>query len=160
MPMVIWINGAFGSGKTSVANVLRSKMGNVHLFDPEEIGFFLWDNFPENMKRKGDFQNIPLWREFTYKMIKYISENYDGTVVIPMTLINEVYYNEIIGMLLRDGISVRHFILSASKETILYRLKQRGEDDDCWGAVHAERCIEALGHSIKGELIDTEKPFR
>lgn len=35
---IIWINGAFGSGKTSVADLLVRNLQNSMIFDPEEIG--------------------------------------------------------------------------------------------------------------------------
>ncbi len=69
--MIIWINGAFGSGKSSVAESICQKLTEAHLYDPEQAGYFLWDSFPEEMKRKGNFQHIPIWREFNYKILKY-----------------------------------------------------------------------------------------
>jgi 2-phosphoglycerate kinase len=39
--MVIWINGAFGVGKTSVAFALRGQLPSSRLLNPEDIGFVL-----------------------------------------------------------------------------------------------------------------------
>jgi uridine kinase len=36
--MIIMINGAFGAGKTTVANKLLKLMPNCMLYDPEEVG--------------------------------------------------------------------------------------------------------------------------
>ncbi len=36
--MIIFINGAFGVGKTTVAELLVSRLPNGLLFDPEEVG--------------------------------------------------------------------------------------------------------------------------
>lgn len=33
--MIIWVNGAFGSGKSTIAEMLKSKIENSHLYDPE-----------------------------------------------------------------------------------------------------------------------------
>ena len=38
--MIIWINGAFGSGKTTCANILQKQLPNAFLYDPEQAGFF------------------------------------------------------------------------------------------------------------------------
>ncbi|WP_238996510.1 hypothetical protein [Paenibacillus pinistramenti] len=56
------INGAFGSGKTTVANRLIAEIPNCMLFDPEEVGYMLRNVIPENIKRKeertNDFQDL------------------------------------------------------------------------------------------------------
>ncbi|HBD65376.1 MAG TPA: tunicamycin resistance protein, partial [Clostridiales bacterium] len=44
--MIIWINGAFGSGKTQTANELHRRIKNSYVYDPENIGFFIRDNIP------------------------------------------------------------------------------------------------------------------
>ncbi|HCJ9739900.1 TPA: tunicamycin resistance protein, partial [Escherichia coli] len=37
--MIIWINGPFGAGKTTLAKRLRDRRSKSLIFDPEEIGF-------------------------------------------------------------------------------------------------------------------------
>src|SRR5690348_7546872 len=39
--MVIWINGAFGVGKTTVARALHERWPDAVVFDPEQLGFVL-----------------------------------------------------------------------------------------------------------------------
>ena len=36
--MILWVNGAYGIGKTSVCNELQNRLPVSHLFDPEAIG--------------------------------------------------------------------------------------------------------------------------
>ncbi len=155
--MIIWINGCFGVGKTETANRLQGLIENSHIYDPEQVGAFLWDNFPVPLKRKGDFQDIELWREFNYKYIKYIYHNFDGHIIIPMTLVNPDYYHEIIGKLQADGIELLHFILKAPKDVIVERLIHRGEEKGSWAEQQIDRCIKAFDGSIHGEVVDTEK---
>lgn len=155
--MIIWLNGCFGVGKTETANILHLLLENSHVYDPEQIGAFLWDNFPESLKRKGDFQDIDMWRLFNYEYIKYMYYNYDGHIIIPMTIVNSDYYNEIIGKLQNDGIEIHHFILMASKETIIERLIHRGEERNSWAEQQIDRCLNAFAESICGEKIDTTK---
>lgn len=38
--MIIWLNGAFGVGKTQTAFELHSRIPNSFVFDPEQIVFF------------------------------------------------------------------------------------------------------------------------
>lgn len=62
--MIIWVNGAFGSGKTQAAYELHRRIPNSYVYDPENAGYFIRDNLPADVKR-GDFQHYPMWREFT-----------------------------------------------------------------------------------------------
>lgn len=39
--MIIWINGAFGSGKTQTSYELQRRIPNSVVYDPEKIGFLL-----------------------------------------------------------------------------------------------------------------------
>ena len=73
--MILWINGAFGSGKSSVAEAINKMASPSFVYDPEQVGYFFWHVFPDEMKRKGNFQHIEMWREFNYRMLKYIAEN-------------------------------------------------------------------------------------
>ena len=160
--MIIWINGAFGSGKTTVAFELHRRIKNSIVYDPENVGYFMWKN-SSGILKKGDFQDIELWREMNYKMLKLISDNHDGLIIAPMTLVNPEYYQEIIGRLRDDGTEIRHFILYASAETIIKRLKRRS-----FGRLKREsfavdsigRCINSFDNYITEEkiLIDDKTP--
>lgn len=54
--MIVWINGAFGSGKSTTAELLHSKIEFSHIYDPEQVGYFLWDIFPAEIKEKVIFK--------------------------------------------------------------------------------------------------------
>ena len=153
--MIIWLNGCFGVGKTETAKVLHEMIDNSHIYDPEQVGYFLWDNFPEPLKRRGDFQDIELWRKFNLEYIEYMYKNFDGDIIIPMTLVNPSYYYEIIGKLRNNGVEMRHFILLASKETVVGRLINRGEEENSWAEQQIDRCLSAFDKDIPGEKIDT-----
>jgi len=155
--MIIWINGAFGSGKTSVAQAIHQKVSNSFIYDPEQVGYFLWNNFPDALKRKGNFQHMDIWREFNYKILKHINANYSGAIIVPMTIYLKQYYDEIPGRLASDGVPVESFILSATKPTIINRLLQRSDDDECWAAQHIDICLNAFEQEIPGEKINTEE---
>ncbi len=88
-------------------------------------------------------------------MLSYIAKNYDGIIIVPMTITNRQYYDEIIGELLKK-FTIRHFILSAKKETILKRLGRRFETKNSWAAQQIDRCIEAFSTSITEIKIQTD----
>ena len=164
--MILWINGAFGSGKTTAALELQRRIKDCQTFiyDSENAGYFIRENSPETSGLKsGDFQDIKFWREMNYKMLKLISENFDGIIIVPMTLVNSQYYEEIVGRLIHDGIEIRHFILYAGKETILKRLSKREfksikklNKENGFGVNSIDRCIDFFDNHIKDEKIITD----
>ena len=156
--MIIWINGAFGAGKTTAAFELHRRLADSFVYDPENVGYFIRRNAPESFS-KGDFQDFPLWRETNYKMLKMISEQYKGIIIVPMTLVEPGYFNEIIGRLREDGTQVRHFILWASRETILRRLRLRLSHifrGDTFAVRSIDRCLYAFENYITEGRIDTD----
>lgn len=146
--MVLWINGAFGAGKTTAAFELKRRVENSFVYDPENFGYFIRKNAPPSFS-DGDFQDIPLWRETTFKMLELLSNRYDGLIIVPMTLVNVEYYNEIIIKLINSGITVRHFILYASKDTLFKRLRKRSLGrTDTFAIKSIDRCIHSFDNAI------------
>lgn len=45
--MILWINGAFGSGKTTIAYELNRRIQDSYVYDPENVGYFLRKNAPK-----------------------------------------------------------------------------------------------------------------
>ena len=76
-------------------------------------------------------------------------------IIVPMTITNLQYYDEIVGRLERDGINIKQFILTASKENIISRLNGRGNSTK-WAYKQVDRCYTTFkDDSIKGQKIDT-----
>ena len=153
--MIIWINGAFGSGKTQTAFELNRRIPNSFVYDPENIGFFISNNIPSRI-RKSDFQDYEIWREINTSLIKFIEDKYDGILIIPMTIVNPQYFNEIVSSLRNQGINIKHYTLMASKKTLLERLRSRGDGIDSWAAKQIDKCIKGLSNEIFQDLIDTD----
>lgn len=154
--MIIWINGAFGSGKSSVAECLSRNIPYSYIYDPENVGYFLWEMFPDEMKRKGNFQHIPIWREINYKTLKHIDSQFDGVIIAPQTIYIKQYYDEIISKFIEDKIQIKHFILSATKQTIINRLMGRGELPNSWAEQHIDKCLKAFETDITSIKISTD----
>ncbi len=154
--MIIWINGAFGSGKTQTSHELFRRIPNSFIYDPENAGYFIRKNIPKSM-HNGDFQDFHMWREFNYSMLKTIHDDFSGTIIVPMTIVNPEYFSEIIGKLREDGITVNHITLCASKDTLLKRLRSRGEGKYSWPAQQIERCITGLAHDVFEYHLETDE---
>ena len=153
--MIIWINGAFGSGKTQAAFELNRRIPNSFVYDPENLGFFISKNIPLCIK-KSDFQDYEIWRELNFSMIKYIEDKYQGVLIIPMTVVNPQYFNEIVSSLRNHGVDIRHYALMASKKTLLRRLRNRGDGGNSWAVKQIDRCISGLSNEVFQHHIDTE----
>ena len=121
---VIWLNGAFGVGKTTVARALAAELTDALIADPEDIGRMLRKVVPAAL-HTSDFQDIPSWRRLTVATIESILRDHPGPLVVPMTVVNPAYFDETVGCLRRSGAAVRHFTLVASPKTIRRRLLRR-----------------------------------
>lgn len=152
--MIIWLNGAFGAGKTQTACELCRRLPNSYVYDPENAGFFIRDNLPPGLER-DDFQDFPLWRSFNFEMLDYAAAHYEGHIIVPMTITNRAYYDELVGALANRH-EVRHFILWASRETLKKRLASRLEGPNSWGHQQIGRCLRAFETEITEEKIDTD----
>lgn len=153
--MIIWINGAYGVGKSTTAEALHKRIADSFIFDPEMIGNCVREAKPGSLWR-DDFQDYPSWRQMTYLLLKELYELYPGTVIVPMTILNPGYCSEVIGCLRNNGIQVSHFILEATPEVIGERILLRGEDKACWCYRQIPRCVAALRNDIFGIRINTE----
>jgi hypothetical protein len=59
------------------------------------------------------------------ELLRLTSAAWDGPVIVPMTLVNSGYFQEIIGSLRDDGFAVHHFALLAEPATVRRRLSRR-----------------------------------
>lgn len=153
--MILWINGAFGSGKTTSAYELHRRLPQSFVYDPENIGYFLFKNMPDQL-RVQDFQNYPQWRLFNYEMLKDLAARHEGVIIAPMTVTNPQYFDEIIGRLRREGIEVKHYILYAERPTLEKRLNKRLQRGETWAKAQIDRCLYAFNHDIPDEKIITD----
>lgn len=153
--MIIWINGSFGSGKTSVSLELNKRLVHSHIFDPEEVGFMIRDNIPANIG-KDDFQDHFLWRKFNYELLKFMEQEYDGVIIVPMTIYNKDYFNEIIGRLKEEQVDVKHFTLITCEETLIKRLNNRGDHGNEWVHSRVKTCVKAFSDEFFEGRIDTD----
>ncbi|MCF4136561.1 NUDIX domain-containing protein [Streptomyces sp. Tue 6430] len=116
---VVWINGAFGAGKTTAARELIDLIPNSTLFDPEDVGAALTHLLPpKRLAEVGDFQDLPIWRRLVIDTAAALLGELGGTLVVPMTLLRQEYRDEIFGGLAARRIAVRHVLLTPA-ETIL-----------------------------------------
>ena len=139
--MIIWISGPYGVGKSTLAEALAIRMENVLIFDAEEVGNAVRENYPD-CPYGFIFEDYPLWGEFCYKLLKDIHDSFHKDIIVPMTLLRQESY-KIIRKLRRAGIKTKLIILEASYQSVHDRILARGEKEDCW-------CMENIELSRTG----------
>jgi hypothetical protein len=153
--MIIWINGPFGVGKTQTAYELNYRIPNSIVVDPEEVGFFLQKQIlPES--RLPDFQDYSLWRKWVSELLHEAQNDRKRVIIVPMTVVSETYFRQIINPLDDAGIVVQDFTLIARKETIERRLKRRF-DGGSWNFRQIDRCLSGLESDVFSKKIDTDR---
>src|SRR5580692_4898576 len=123
--MVIWINGPFGSGKTTLARELSKQLKPSLIYDPELIGFILQKILPN---KSQDFQDIRLWRNLSGALGALLGQYYKGTVIIPMTVVNPHYLQEILGHLAKRG-PIRHYFMDIGEDTLRERIQSSAKSN-------------------------------
>ena len=121
MPVIIWLNGGFGSGKTTLAEELHRRLPEAVVYDPEQVGVMLW----KFMRPNGDFQDLPSWRELVVAAALSLRRHHADTLIVPMTLIRDAYRTEILGGLAAAGEEVLHVFLDLDAGALRQRLNAR-----------------------------------
>ena len=121
MLVIIWINGGFGAGKTTLAEELHRRVPDAVVYDPEDVGEMLW----RWMRPNGDFQDLPSWRELVVATAVSLRRHHADTLIVPMTLIRDAYQAEILEGLAGAGEEVLHVFLELDAGVLRQRLNTR-----------------------------------
>lgn len=158
--MIIMINGAFGTGKSTVAEQLYQLLPDSMIYDPEQVGYMLGQLIPAAVQlpheQTGDFQDMDLWRSLVVQVAQSLYSQYQRHLIVPMTLCDEQNFSFI-----RHGFemidrSTYHYCLRASRSVIHERLLARGEEQGNWCFRQTDRCLAAYESGDFGEYIDTD----
>ncbi|MFC0598568.1 NUDIX hydrolase [Streptomyces palmae] len=126
--MIVWLNGAFGAGKTTAARALVDLLPGSTLYDPELVGDGLRRMLPaERLAGVSDYQDLPAWRRLVVETGAALHAETGGPLVAPMTLLRQEYRDEIFGGLAARRIPVRHVLLRPDETILRQRIDQRVE---------------------------------
>ncbi|HEX6083646.1 MAG TPA: AAA family ATPase [Thermoanaerobaculia bacterium] len=149
--MILFLNGAFGIGKSTVSRALVERLPRAVLFDPEPLGIAL-----QRLRRVDDFQDLALWRRLTLLGLR-CTRLLRPNVIVPLAISNAAYLAE-----LRDGASrfdarVLHVCLVAPFDVVRERLRRRGRDAGEWELRRARECCDAHGDPRFATQVSAER---
>ncbi|MEU3601731.1 NUDIX domain-containing protein [Streptomyces sp. NPDC006798] len=132
--MIVWLNGAFGAGKTTTAGELVELIPNSTLYDPELIGDGLRLLLPPKaLDEVTDYQDLPIWRQLVVDTAAAMLAELGGVLVVPMTLLRQEYRDEIFGGLAARRIPVCQVLLAPDETILRARIEARAESADGGG---------------------------
>lgn len=118
--MIIWINGTFGSGKTTTGALLADRHPQLRTFDPEWVGFMLRNNLPDH--DVTDFQQFESWRRLVPVVADEIARATGQTLVAVQSVLDANYWDEIESGLASLGHEVLHVVLEAEERVMRRRI--------------------------------------
>ncbi|MGI5177682.1 AAA family ATPase [Dactylosporangium sp. CA-152071] len=124
--MIVWINGPFGVGKTTLTKELCRRDPKARAFDPERIGWVLKRTV--GRLKSGDYQDLPVWRSATVTAAAWQTRGADP-LIVPMTVVRAPVLAEVFDGLRSRGHEVRHLLLDVSAPVLIDRVEHDDDDD-------------------------------
>jgi len=143
--VIIWLNGAFGEGKTTTAQQLVGRLENARRFDPELVGYVLTRALGDH--EFSDFQDLPPWRELVPVFTEKIADFAGQHLIAVQTVLREEYWRELTAGFMRTSLDIFHVLLHVESDVLAERIKA--------DKLEAGACQWRLGH-----ISDYEKSRR
>ncbi|WP_030544179.1 NUDIX hydrolase [Streptomyces albus] len=145
--MIVWLNGAFGTGKSTAARELMDLIPGSLLYDPEPVGDGLRTILPrKRLEEVADIRDLPAWRRLTVETGAAVLAEAPGVLIVPMTLLRQEYRDEIFGGFASRRIPVRHVLLHTEETILRQRIAAREDvpgDPGASASVRA-RCLAQI----------------
>jgi hypothetical protein len=155
--MIVFINGPFGVGKTTVARLLVHRMPQATLYDPEIIGGVL-RRVLGPFSKVEDYQDYTFWRRLVIGGARLLRTVSGQPLVVPMTVWKRNVFDSIVAGLRGADPDLSCFRLTVSREILVDRISSDTEDREAypWRASHLEVSLQASQDPAFGREIPTE----
>ena len=136
--MLIWLNGAFGVGKTTTAAAMVERTDGLRLFDPEWVGYMLRANLGD--VEHDDFQALSPWRSLVPQVAHQIADFTASDLLAVQTVLVESYWAELASGFAQLHIEVRHVLLECDDAVLRDRIAADEADRSAadWRLAHVE----------------------
>ncbi|MFE8910956.1 AAA family ATPase [Streptomyces globisporus] len=164
--MIIWLNGPFGVGKSTLATDLHRALKGSAVADPERVGVLLRSALNGHELAQRDYQDYPPWRQVTTTLVTSLAAYTGGPVIVPMTVLDPHHATDLLTPLRQTGRPVHHLVLHAAPDVLEQRITTSHEfpgDPVRSAAVRAYRHRRAADYQkaadswmhTQGHVIDT-----
>jgi DNA helicase HerA-like ATPase len=144
--MIVWINGAYGSGKTTLVTEITRRRSDAVVFDPEHIGYLLRESLPVPIE---NFQDLPSWREIVVASLLSLQRHHANLLLVPMTLIHLPYRREVLSALRAADVELLEVFLDVPADELRRRIEHRVLfDDPVRNADAREFCLSKLAEGV------------
>jgi len=143
--VIVWLNGAFGAGKTTTAAELLTLIPGARVFDPETVGYMLMANLAD--RPVSDFQHWPAWRTLVVAAAAELARYTGQRLIAPQTVLTRPYLREIVNSLQAAGLPVFHVVLDAQEAALRSRIEGSDEARQ-WRLDHLAEYRAARGWMI------------
>ena len=92
--MIVWINGPFGAGKTTLSAALDGR-DDVTVVDTEYVGYLLRPLL-DGPRPVANFQDWPAWRALSGAFVRELHDELGGMIVVPQSVFDESYWDELL----------------------------------------------------------------
>jgi hypothetical protein len=118
--VIVWINGTFGVGKTTIAELVTKRVPGLRLFDPEWVGYMLKANLAG--VEVADFQDLLPWRTLVPAVAGEIAVLTGDRLLAVQAVLVEAYWHELRSGLMAHGLDVFHVVLDATDAALRARI--------------------------------------
>ena len=156
--MIIFLNGPFGVGKTTTAQLLVERLPHAMVYDPEVMGSYL-QYLLKTVDPVADFQEYVLWRTLTVEVARLLRVTYEQTLIVPMTVTRQDYYADILHGFRQLDPEVVCVRLLASVEVLQARIEASDEQQAAvrgWRFDHMVQGLAALSDPVFGVEVPTD----
>ncbi|NUK19960.1 AAA family ATPase [Streptomyces lunaelactis] len=163
--MIVWISGAHGVGKTTLATALAGELPGAVVADLEPIGRAIRETLRGHPCARQDHESCPPWDATAVAFLAGLHAYTGGPVIVPMTVVDQALLAALLTVL-SESADVHHLVLHADPTVLKERIvsaRMPGEDSIGAAEIRAARlrhldsvCRAAEGGlHADGHVIDT-----
>lgn len=157
--MIIWLDGTYGVGKSTIARELES------LLNGNDVKILNSDKYYNEMIHKNPFsalgtgilpQNNINFIDFFKQIIEKNLHNEKEIIIVDMSLTQKECKEYLFDYFISKSIKILHVILTANQETLYKRIEEYPNRDDI-ATLYMDENIKFLNSNFKDAIrVDTE----